>query len=440
MRTTKTLVSISFILFSFIYSHAQQDNPRVVLSIGNGYTQQLNSHQDAAGIGASTTYGVDVVVPLWAKKSGTFFQTSLGMEVSASYLKNNRSYGDISVSTLSVAGQSTSPVLHIDGADKSKSSGYAVALGPQFNISAGHFTLSPAVAVGYMQWLQNQLSIEQTATINGQSTTYLLEDRKKTTSSGISISPKAKIAYRFCGMGIWMEGAYTRGPEVKSETTYFMPQGRPSATDGMYKPDQITNGTLKTLTNATVYNTIGVSGGVSFYINGVDKKKKKEKPYTGRDDNCDGLITAPGNNGNTVSVLLDGDDLLIKLSDGSGYVVSTTNEKIQTVSAAELTRQLTESCAANKLRKGGQTVQSITILNTKTGKKRKITTPSLDNDCDFAINDTDGDYEIDITTQQKGIQSTDKPLESVIHIELAKIDNRLKTKHDTAKNSVGNIR
>lgn len=444
MKTTKTLVSLSFILLSVIYLHAQNNNANrkslLVLSLSNGYHQQLNTANDAAGVGASTAYGVDVFVPLWKKNTASIFQTSLGIQANASFLKNNKSFDDISVSTLGIAGQSASPVLNINGADKSRNTGYKLELGPQFNVGVGHFTFSPAVAVGYMQLLQNQLSIQQTSTINGVTVNYLLEDRKEIASSGLIISPKAKIAYRFCNVGIWAEGAYTHGPEVKSETVYFMPQGRPSATDGLYKPDQITNGTLKTLTNSTVYNTVGVSGGVSFCINGVDKKKKKEKPYTGRDDNCDGLIMAPGNNGNTVSVLLDGDDILIKLQDGTGYVASTINEKIRAVSATELAQQLNESCKANKLRSCGNAVQTVSILNTKTGKKRKITKPSLDNDCDFAINDADGDYVIEITTQQKSVQSPDKPLDSVIHIELAKIDNRLKTKHDTVKNSVSNIR
>ena len=75
----------------------------------------------------------------------------------------------------------------------------------------------------------------------------------------------------------------------------------------------------------------------------------------------------------------------------------------------------------------------------KTTIKKKIWDSGKDDDCDGLKNLPDGEYELEFVIEEKTSTKSKKEQTQVI-IEFSSISNVLKTKHDTAKNSVGNIR
>jgi len=63
-----------------------------------------------------------------------------------------------------------------------------------------------------------------------------------------------------------------------------------------------------------------------------------------------------------------------------------------------------------------------------------------DNDCDATIELPDGDYELDFVLAEKSASGLKDTLKTQVKIQFSSISNVLKTKHDTAKNSINNVR
>ena len=73
-------------------------------------------------------------------------------------------------------------------------------------------------------------------------------------------------------------------------------------------------------------------------------------------------------------------------------------------------------------------------------KKKKVWDSGLDDDCDGMINMPDGDYELEVTFESTPTSKSAKADQTIFTIEFSSVSNVLKTKHDTAKNSINNIR
>jgi len=74
-------------------------------------------------------------------------------------------------------------------------------------------------------------------------------------------------------------------------------------------------------------------------------------------------------------------------------------------------------------------------------KKKKVwISDGKDDDCDGLKNLPDGNYEIEVVFEDISTSKSEKPNQTIFTIEFSSISNVLKTKHDTAKNSVSNIR
>lgn len=77
------------------------------------------------------------------------------------------------------------------------------------------------------------------------------------------------------------------------------------------------------------------------------------------------------------------------------------------------------------------------MANTYTGK---TVWEINDDDCDARVELADGDYILDFTIVEKATSGLKDTLKTQVRIGFSVENNVLKTKHDTAKNSVGNIR
>jgi hypothetical protein len=72
------------------------------------------------------------------------------------------------------------------------------------------------------------------------------------------------------------------------------------------------------------------------------------------------------------------------------------------------------------------------------GQERIIELP--DNDCDDVLRLSDGNYEISFKVVEKATSGLKDTLKTQVRIGFTLQGNTLKTKHDTAKNAIGNIR
>lgn len=277
--------------------------------------------------------------------------------------------------------------------------------------------------------------------MGGQPVVYQLKEQQATKSGGLSFTPKVRLSYCPGQVGLWVEGSYSAGPDIVNTSTVLVPLGSPSA-DGIYKPDQLRSATQKNISSSTAYSNYGVSGGVSFYLNG--DKKKKRPPYNpggGRDDNCDGSVINTGNGGN-ISVVLNEKGCVIAFPDGTGYAVETKAEKITALNEAETARNIALAQGAQLLGGAlpGGAVISARIVKLTDNNRTKEVWNGDDDDCDAPLKLSDGEYYIEYKVVEKATSGLKDTIKTQVRIGFTQQGGKLKTKHDTAKNSVSNIR
>jgi hypothetical protein len=74
-------------------------------------------------------------------------------------------------------------------------------------------------------------------------------------------------------------------------------------------------------------------------------------------------------------------------------------------------------------------------------KKKKVwISDGKDDDCDGLKSLPDGEYEIEVIFEDIPTSKSSKSGQTVFTIEFSSISNVLKTKHDTVKNSINNVR
>lgn len=89
-----------------------------------------------------------------------------------------------------------------------------------------------------------------------------------------------------------------------------------------------------------------------------------------------------------------------------------------------------------------QTDGASSAANTKSvdKKKKKVWDSGRDDNCDGLMNLPDGDYEIEVIFENIPTSKSSKAEQTAVTIEFSTISNVLKTKHDTVKNSINNVR
>ena len=73
-------------------------------------------------------------------------------------------------------------------------------------------------------------------------------------------------------------------------------------------------------------------------------------------------------------------------------------------------------------------------------KKKRVWDSRRDDDCDGMINMPDGEYELEVVFEDVSKLGTTNANQTVATIEFSSVSNVLKTKHDTVKNSINNVR
>ena len=244
-----------------------------LISIGGSFNSPKNSNQKT--FGKSTSLSLDYSQSLF-RKSGF----SIGFNLGGNYFFGNQNPFS---STLPLPYQVTAQISsEVSGFGSSKTSGYFIGFGPQFNIHfANHFIFSPIFQLGYVGLSNNEFTATQTTLMQGfvlpnYTRKYDLISQTETKTSGLGFIPKARVSYMFTPkFGLWAEASYLLGPTQENKTISFKPQGQPNA-QGAYTIDQMDAGTYSTTTSESKYNTIGYNFGLSYGFGGKNKTKTNQ--------------------------------------------------------------------------------------------------------------------------------------------------------------------
>jgi hypothetical protein len=159
-------------------------------------------------------------------------------------------------------GQSAPPTVSAKGNGSPKAQGFKFEAGPQMRIPLGdRFSLSPIFNVGYMSMEQKEFTVTETVQENTVDYPYVLLSQKATKTSGLGIIPKVRLAYNITPtIGIWVEGSYTMGSTISTESTRFVLD--PTIPSTNYNLGHFQEGQYVTSKADAKYTAIGISGGI----------------------------------------------------------------------------------------------------------------------------------------------------------------------------------
>ncbi len=181
-------------------------------------------------------------------------------------------------------------------------------------------------------------------------------------------------------------------------------------------------------------------------------------------------------NAGKINITLVEGGCLVLFSSDQGYLINTANKSIKELSAQEC-KSFGEKVNAGLHAAGGALAQGASLLGgalpggaiisaavssvgnlaggagggaaaASYARKGKVVNPATgtkvweikDNDCDAVLPLSDGDYVLEFVIVEKATSGLKDTLKTQVRLAFSSISNILKTKHDTAKNSVGNIR
>lgn len=190
----------------------------------------------------------------------SFSNWSWGFEMLGGYSFSNKDNCPI-VEPFQILGQSAPPVISEKGTGSPKQQNFRIEAGPATNFSLGErFSLLPSINAVYSSFSESKCSIFQNSSVNGISYNWNLCDRTTEKSSGIGFSPKLKFVYQFGRIGLWIEGNYLMGQNLKTTTTTLVPEGNPQ--NGFYDVGQMNFATYSTTIKNTTYSAFGINGGI----------------------------------------------------------------------------------------------------------------------------------------------------------------------------------
>jgi hypothetical protein len=226
--------------------------------IGGGIVNPSGTTKET-GMVNGIDLNLSVYKPIWAWEQSNI---SLGINAGGGYTMGNGSYSlDNRYTVYQLQGQSATPVVSEKGTGSPKSQGFKFEAGPQMNIHLGEVTLSPIFNLGYLSMTQKELNVTETVQLNTVDYPYDLLTQKETKTSGLGIIPKVRLAYNITPMiGIWVEGNYTMGSKIETESTRFVLD--PTIPSDSYNLGHFQEGQYVTTKASTKYTAMGVSGGI----------------------------------------------------------------------------------------------------------------------------------------------------------------------------------
>lgn len=245
------------------------------LYVGGGLQMPSSTTKEGANSVNGIDFNIGYYHPIWAWEKSMI---SLGLNAELGYnLGNGERDTKNQYTVYNLAGQSQLPTVSERGTGSPRSQGFRGAAGLQMNVHLGDkFTLSPIINAGYLSTTHKSFSVTETVYYNGSAYNYDLLSQKESKTSSLGILPKLRMTYNITPrIGIWLEGNYTMGPKIKTETTRFVLD--PSIPSDSYNLGHFAEGQYITTKKETSYSAVGVNGGIVFSL-GKPKNPKKPKP------------------------------------------------------------------------------------------------------------------------------------------------------------------
>jgi len=264
------------------------------LYLGGGLIMPSSTTKEGANSVNGIDFNIGYYQPIWAWEKSMI---SLGINAELGYnLGNGERDTKNQYTVYNLAGQSQLPTVQERGAGSPKNAGFRGAAGLQLNVHLGDkFTLSPIINAGYLSTTHKSFSVTETVYYNGSEYNYDLLSQKESKTSGLGILPKLRMTYNITPrIGIWLEGNYTMGPKIKTETTRFVLD--PSIPSDSYNLGHFEEGQYITTKKETSYSAVGVNGGIVFSLG-----KSSKSDYVGH-------VTLIKKNGSTNSRLISSTD------------------------------------------------------------------------------------------------------------------------------------
>ncbi|MDN3677454.1 hypothetical protein QWY90_08995 [Flavobacterium paronense] len=210
---------------------------------------------------AGIVNGIDINVSLY-KPIWEWGNTSLGINAGGGYTMGNSDYAlDSRYTVYQLQGQSAPPTVVAKGNGSPKAQGFKFEAGPQMNIHLGDVTVSPILNAAYLSISQKEFTVTETVQENTVDYPYVLLAQKATKTSGLGVIPKVRLAYNITPtIGIWVEGSYTMGSTISTESTRFVLD--PTIPSNSYNLGHFNEGQYITTKTDTKYSDMGISGGV----------------------------------------------------------------------------------------------------------------------------------------------------------------------------------
>lgn len=463
-------------------------------SINGGTTVPGSNLKNSDILGNGWNVNGNVYVPFWYSEMGGMLRTSIGVNIGFGYLqlKNGNPQG---VSNgYNTLGQVDFPVI-VSENDASRRNGFLGEGGLQANLAFGKITLSPILNIGYLSVGGSESKIRQKTTVNDQNYEFELFSQKNEAIKGVLLTPKFRISYFPGRIGLFAEASYASGGEIKNSRSTFKPSGNPVRED-FYDLKQMLALQSETSEGKHPFNAVGFNAGITISLAGRSIKSnfntsrsniKNQISMNVNDSVFDpsGVIVVRGGRES-------GDELLSVVPDEQGtFKLNNLSIGVYEFSLTNPTRaeaqdfNTTRNNRDNRLVVNPQSNDTTTTTNTtsspqaigqgqdfnttRNNRERGQLVINPDNPYDgiivkagkypgesetvLLVDDEGtirfevleaGDYHFIILTPEAGIKRGD------LHENLndkhikdrngSQKNNVLKTKHETAKNSISNVR
>ena len=222
------------------------------------------------GYSNGSNFNAGVFVPL----KGIFGVTS-----SVGYSAVNQQIATPDFSNIKYIDNGVETTLSSGGSSNgSKTKAMQVLVGPAVQLNFGKFSVIPSVMAGYQTVSTAGFSqdgsyniIDATGT-NGK-VTYGQYARQQSTSSGVVIQPNLKVGWNLTkNISAFTSINHSCGPTVSNSYATFTPEGTPNV-KGNYEIQQLQNGTQTTTTTETKIQNTAVNFGIA-YLWDLSKPKK----------------------------------------------------------------------------------------------------------------------------------------------------------------------
>jgi len=310
------------------------------LYLGGGLIMPSSTTKEGANSVNGIDFNIGYYHPIWAWEKSMI---SLGINAEFGYnLGNGERDTKNQYTVYNLAGQSQLPTVSERGDKKpGQELGFRGAAGLQMNVHLGDkFTLSPIINAGYLSTTHKSFSVTETVYYNGSEYNYDLLSQKESKTSGLGILPKLRMTYNITPrIGIWLEGNYTMGPKIKTETTRFVLD--PTIPSDSYNLGHFEEGQYITTKKETSYSAVGVNGGIVFSLG-----KSSKSDYVGH-------VTLIKKNGKSKEVFCPAGSIMINgrcipetiinspwLDKETGLIKYFEYTEDYTISNNELTQQL----------------------------------------------------------------------------------------------------